>query len=198
MFSLLLFLLFLYGKNFTSGGAPISHKQLKFMCNGPDAIAVRDSHKKVSLAMLSRSKKYLEALYTAELLFTAQKLQRFHHDGTHFYYECLLALNDLQIINDVPDIAAVSIETWKAILRGGGQAAVEALMDGERMEALEADGDAGDDYALALPAPMAAPMGSQTAEQGWIQVTGAYDVRVRLRMQKWSQEAFGWPRWVFP
>ena len=103
---------------------------------GLAAIVWPDSEPVVSLAMMVRSKKYLEALVLREALW-GLGLRCFHHGGAHFYYMCLLHLDDFTALNAIKDVGKTTNEQWKDLLRARGDAAALALADAEEAEPAE-------------------------------------------------------------
>ena len=65
------------------------------------------------------------------VFFNVMGLQTFHHNGTRYYYECLLSLTNFGAVNAIDDVSSTADATWKDILRNGGELALAALEAGE-------------------------------------------------------------------
>ena len=85
----------------------------------------------VSMSMMLRPKKYLEALVMRGLLHTHKGLHQFYHGGSHYYYLWLISSTPLETLNNVEDVAKTRNSFWKQLLQSGCEVVQQALADDE-------------------------------------------------------------------
>ena len=116
----------------------------------------RDSDDRIVLnGMLGRSAKYFEALMMLNTCFR-RGLTVFHHGASHYYYTCLIAIDDLTGLMQIENPSMVHDDVWKGILKAENP---KALMDAEAV-----DQRGRDDGPEGLPALPAAPKGKAKAK----------------------------------
>ena len=139
----------------------------------------------VSMSMMLRPKKYLEALVMRGLLHTHKGLHQFYHGGSHYYYLCLISLTSLETLNNVEDVATTSNSSWKQLLKSGGEVAQQALADDEANLQDEQEANDADSFAMvAAPVrPTASMPAPKRAKKGDAKLLDAMTCKFKVESQ---------------
>lgn len=86
-----------------------------------------DSERVVSLNMIIRSKKYLECLIEAEVIFSKGS-PMICHQKPELYYACLFVVRDLQSFHSLPRFDSMGNKDFKKILELQGELPEEAML----------------------------------------------------------------------